>query len=65
MRLETGGILNRAGSRDLKAAGVEKVFAEQVSSVADRGQLEAALDYARDGDVLEVTKLDHLSRQHP
>ena len=51
-----------AQERDLKAAGVEKVFAEQVSSVADRGQLEAALDYARDGDVLVVTKLDRLAR---
>jgi DNA invertase Pin-like site-specific DNA recombinase len=51
-----------AQERDLKAAGVEKVFAEQVSSVAERGQLEAALDYARDGDVLVVTKLDRLAR---
>jgi DNA invertase Pin-like site-specific DNA recombinase len=51
-----------AQERDLKAAGVEKVFAEQVSSVAERGQLEAALDYAREGDVLVVTKLDRLAR---
>src|SRR5271156_6052210 len=42
--------------------GVEKVFAEQVSSVAERGQLEAALDYAREGDVLVITKLDRLAR---
>src|SRR5271156_1946329 len=42
--------------------GVEKVFAEQVSSVAERGQLEAALDYVRNGDVLVVTKLDRLAR---
>ena len=51
-----------AQERDLRAAGVEKVFAEQVSSVADRGQLEAALDYVRNGDVLVVTKLDRLAR---
>jgi DNA invertase Pin-like site-specific DNA recombinase len=51
-----------AQERDLKAAGVVKVFAEQVSSVAERGQLEAALDYAREGDVLVVTKLDRLAR---
>ena len=29
----------------LKAHGCEKVFAEQVSSVAEREQLEAALEY--------------------
>jgi DNA invertase Pin-like site-specific DNA recombinase len=46
----------------LKAAGCEKVFAEQVSSVADREQLEAALEYAREGDALVVTKLDRLAR---
>jgi DNA invertase Pin-like site-specific DNA recombinase len=51
-----------AQERDLKAAGVEKVFAEQVSSVAERGHLEAALDYVRNGDVLVVTKLDRLAR---
>jgi DNA invertase Pin-like site-specific DNA recombinase len=33
-----------------------------VSSVAERDQLEAVLDYARDGDVLVVTKLDRLAR---
>jgi DNA invertase Pin-like site-specific DNA recombinase len=48
--------------RDLKAAGVEKVFAERVSSVAKRPQLAAALDYCREGDVLIVTKLDRLAR---
>jgi DNA invertase Pin-like site-specific DNA recombinase len=50
--------------RDLKAAGVEKVFGEQVSSVdvAARDQLAAALDYVREGDKLLVTKLDRLAR---
>ena len=48
--------------RDLKDAGVEKVFAERVSSVAKRPQLAAALDYCRDGDVLVITKLDRLAR---
>jgi DNA invertase Pin-like site-specific DNA recombinase len=51
-----------AQERDLRAAGVEKVFAEQVSSVAERGHLEATLDYVRNGDVLVVTKLDRLAR---
>jgi DNA invertase Pin-like site-specific DNA recombinase len=48
--------------RDLKAAGCAKVFEEQVSSVAERSQLKAALDYAREGDTLVVTKLDRLAR---
>jgi len=48
--------------RDLKAAGVEKVFREQVSSVAKREKLGQALDYLRDGDVLVVSKLDRLAR---
>jgi DNA invertase Pin-like site-specific DNA recombinase len=48
--------------RDLKAAGCKKLFSEQVSSVADRAKLNAALDYAREGDTLVVTKLDRLAR---
>ena len=51
-----------AQERDLKAAGVEKLFTEQVSSVAAREEFEAALDYVRNGDVLVVTKLDRLAR---
>ena len=51
-----------AQERDLKAAGAERVFSEQVSSVARREQLEAALDFAREGDVLMVAKPDRLSR---
>src|SRR6476660_2941745 len=46
----------------LKAAGCDKIFAEKVSSVAHRTQLEAAIDYAREGDTLVVTKLDRLAR---
>ncbi len=48
--------------RDLQAAGCERVFTEQVSSVAERAQLAAALDFARDGDVFMVTKPDRLAR---
>lgn len=51
-----------AQRRDLEAAGCEKLFVEQVSSVASRDQLEAAIDYLRDGDTLTVTKLDRLAR---
>ena len=48
--------------RDLKAAGCEKIFSEQVSAVGKRPQLEAALDFVREGDTLVVTKLDRLAR---
>src|SRR5690349_17023207 len=48
--------------RDLEAAGCEKVFCEQVSSVAKREKLEAALDWVREGDVLVTTRVDRLSR---
>ena len=51
-----------AQCRDLKAAGCEKVFKEQVSSVGERAQLEAALEFVREGDVFVVTKLDRLAR---
>lgn len=52
--------------RDLEEAGCEKVFQEQVSSVdRNRPELERALEYARDGDVFVVTKLDRLARSMP
>ncbi|MGG5891128.1 recombinase family protein [Falsiroseomonas sp. HC035] len=51
-----------AQERDLKAVGCERIFAEQVSSVAKRAQLEAAIDFVREGDVLVCTKLDRLAR---
>ncbi len=51
-----------AQERDLTAAGVERVYREQVSSVAPRVQLEAMLDFAREGDTVTVTKLDRLAR---
>jgi DNA invertase Pin-like site-specific DNA recombinase len=48
--------------RELREAGCEKVFKEQVSSVVQRPQLDAALDYIREGDMLTVCKLDRLAR---
>jgi DNA invertase Pin-like site-specific DNA recombinase len=51
-----------AQERELRAAGCDKIFREQVSSVAERRQLEAALDYVREGDTFTVTKLDRLAR---
>ena len=51
-----------AQDRDLRAAGCAKVFAERVSSVGKRAQLEAAIDFVREGDTLTVTKPDRLAR---
>lgn len=47
---------------DLKAAGCERTYSEQVSSVAARPKLDAALADLRAGDTLVVTKLDRLAR---
>jgi len=48
--------------RELTEAGCTKLFQEQVSSMGKRQQLEACMDYLRDGDTLVVTKLDRLAR---
>jgi len=48
--------------RDLRGAGCERYFHEQVSSVGKRPQLEACLEFVREGDTLVVTKLDRLAR---
>jgi DNA invertase Pin-like site-specific DNA recombinase len=57
---QTAGLA--AQERDLRAAGTERVFSEQVSSVAKRDGLETALDFVREGDTLVVTKPDRLAR---
>ena len=46
----------------LQRAGCEKIFSEQISSKAERDQLRRALEFAREGDVFVVTKLDRLAR---
>jgi len=48
--------------KELKQAGCEKIFQEQVSSIGKRLQLEAVLDFVREEDTLIVTKLDRLAR---
>lgn len=48
--------------RDLQQLGCEKVFQEQASSVGRRTELERALEFLREGDMLVVTKLDRLAR---
>lgn len=51
-----------AQETELLATGCSKIFGEMTSSVAERDQLEAALDFVREGDCLIVTKLDRLCR---
>ncbi|MEP3422931.1 MAG: recombinase family protein [Erythrobacter sp.] len=46
----------------LLATGCNKVFSEQVSSVAEREQLNLALEFAREGDALVIVRLDRLAR---
>lgn len=51
-----------AQSRELKAAGCEKIFMEQTSSVGQRRELEAALEFIREGDIFVISKMDRLAR---
>ncbi len=47
----------------LNSTGCERVFEEKASGAQrDRPQLQAALEYMRDGDTLVVWKLDRLAR---
>lgn len=57
---QSAGLIGQ--ERDLRAAGAEKVFSEQVSSVVERAALKACLEFVREGDVLVVTKPDRLAR---
>ena len=47
---------------DLNQVGCEKIYSEQISSVAARKKLDEAMEFVREGDVLVVTKLDRLAR---
>jgi DNA invertase Pin-like site-specific DNA recombinase len=48
----------------LKAAGCTKVFSEKASGTSRNGrqELEALLDYVREGDTLVVMRIDRLAR---
>ncbi len=48
----------------LKAAGVKRIYSEKVSgkSAAGRAELQACLDYVREGDTLIVCSMDRLAR---
>lgn len=57
---QTAGLAGQI--RDLNAAGAERVYSEQVSSMVERAELDKALGFVRDGDVMIVTKPDRLAR---
>src|SRR4051794_32933948 len=62
-RVSTGGPSVEAQARQLIKAGCKKVFRETASGAkTDRNQLRKALDQLEAGDVLTVTRLDHLAR---
>ena len=47
----------------LKNAGCKKIFSEKISGTTiARPELEACLDYLREGDTLLVTRIDRLAR---
>ena len=63
-RVSSTGQSLEVQNEQLRAAGCVKVFSEKVTGTTTEGrdQLEAALDYVREGDVLIVTRLDRLAR---
>ena len=62
-RVSTDGQTLDAQRSSLKAAGAEKVFAENVSGAkTDRKELAKAIEALGVGDVLLVTRLDRLAR---
>ena len=46
----------------LSEAGCDKIYEEKISGVGERVELQTALQYLRDGDILVVYKLDRLGR---
>jgi DNA invertase Pin-like site-specific DNA recombinase len=55
--------LDQNTGRQLDGADLDKIFTEKASGKdAKRPQLQAALDYLRDGDVLIVHSMDRLAR---
>ena len=46
----------------LETQGCEKIFSEKVSSVQSRPEFEKCIEFAREGDVVVITKLDRFAR---
>lgn len=55
--------IDQNADRQLDGVTLDKVFTDKMTgSVRDRPQLDALIDYARDGDVLHVHSIDRLAR---
>lgn len=63
-RVSSTGQSLEVQEEQLRAAGCERVFSEKRSgtSLAGRKALEDAIEFAREGDTLIVTRLDRLAR---
>ena len=61
-RVSTAGSEFRCTIGCAKKAGCDEFYEEKKSGVAEREELEKALEYLREGDTLVVTKLDRLGR---
>ena len=62
-RVSTVGQRLDAQLGQLQQAGAERIFQEKVSGVKrDRPELQAMLDFIREGDTVIVTKLDRIAR---
>ncbi|MDW9354623.1 helix-turn-helix domain-containing protein [Sinorhizobium meliloti] len=62
-RVSSTGQDHSSQTERLQAAGAEKVFQEKQSGLdRERPELARALEFAREGDVLIITKLDRLAR---
>ena len=46
----------------LQQQGCEKIFSEKVSSVQSRPEFNRCIEFAREGDVVVITKLDRFAR---
>lgn len=52
-----------AQMKELESSGCEKIFYEQISSsIIKRSELQSAIDFVREKDVLIITKIDRLAR---
>lgn len=62
-RVSTVGQSLDAQLSQLEKAGAEKIFQEKISGVKkNRPELQAMLDYIREGDTVIVSKLDRIAR---
>jgi DNA invertase Pin-like site-specific DNA recombinase len=51
-----------AQARELESAGAGQIFQDIGAASADKGQLQAALDALKEGDILLVTRLHRVAR---